>query len=77
MESKHKKQKMSICHSITSDYISGLSFAALPPAHAVGPIALTVVGPDGTSYPISDITTLIQPSGGADTYNKGRITLCR
>jgi len=73
MKSKHHNHVRLIIQSVLSILVIitvTFLFVALPPAHAVsGPIPLTIIGPNGTSYPISDITSMTSTSGWGGYYS--------
>ena len=70
LKHKSKRQNTSICVLSLLVISAAFIFAALSTAHAAGPIALTVIGPDGSSYPINDITTMTPTVGWGGYYNK-------
>jgi hypothetical protein len=48
-----------------------LVISTLPATQAAGPISISIIGPDGTSYPISDITTMTLTVGSGGYKNQG------
>ncbi len=52
---------------------AALLFAALPPSSAATPIAVTVIGGDGVSHTINDITTMT-PTVGPGGYKSNSQT---